>query len=149
MIRRINEKMGYQLAKQAQYVLSIVNPLALTDSNKRLSIYSDAATCYCTAINYMHALFPKGYVDIPLLLVKTQAVRMSEAMEMCGRKQYASIHWKCFDSICEERVKAILFVMLKRVKCEFSENAFRKAIAQMRYYLEDLYEGESETLKIK
>lgn len=149
MIRRANEKMGYQLAKQAQYVLSIVNPLALADSNRRLSVYSDAATCYSTAINYMFALFPKGYVDVPLLLIKVQAVRMSEAMEMCGRKQYASIHWKCFDSISEERIKSILLVMLKRVKCDFSENAFRKAIGEMRDYLEDLYEGESETLKIK
>ena len=149
MIRRANEKMGYQLAKQAQYVLSIVNPLALTDSNKRLTIYNDAATCYSTAINYMFALFPKGYVDIPLLLVKTQAVRMSEAMEMCGRKQYASIHWKCFDSISEERIKSILLVMLKRIKCDFSENAFRKAISEVRDYLEDEFEVKSETLKIK
>ena len=149
MIRRANEKMGYQLAKQAQYVLSIVNPLALTDSNKRLTIYNDAATCYSTAINYMFALFPKGYVDIPLLLVKTQAVRMSEAMEMCGRKQYASIHWQCFDSISEERIKSILLVMLKRIKCDFSENAFRKAIGEVRDYLEDEFEVKSETLKIK
>ena len=151
--------MRYQIsALQAKQVMETCNPLGLLDSNKRLVVYNNPVECYERLLNTMHKEFPRGWIDIPLLMRKTQGLTIANARELCGRKMFAIIEWDCEDSKDKadkrfEKLKGVCYRMLKVTGCDFSEDALRKALyewdkalAEQKFYDRD-YKEETTNIK--
>lgn len=136
--------------KQAAQILWTCNPLGLIDSNKNLKIYENPVKCYYDAIIKLYLLAPQGWLDIPYFMMKYQGIRIAQARELCGRKQYGRLDWHCrpMGGVHKERnrvLKGVIFALLKVTDCEFSENAFNAAV-----YDFDLYNNKHDAYtKIK
>lgn len=120
-------------AMQAKQVMETCNPLGLIDCNKRIKVFGSPVECYEAFLNLLYKMAPRGWVDIPLLMQKTQGQTLADAETMCGYKRYAVIQWDCGNSVEQrykrfERLKSIMYRMLKVTKCDFSEDALRKAL---------------------
>lgn len=119
--------------KQAAQILSTCNPLGLTDCNKRLKIYENPVKCYYDALVNFYMLAPQGWLDVPYFMMKHQGVRIAQARELCGRKQYGRVEWTCkpYGAAHKERnrvLKGVIIALLHATGCDFSENAFNAAI---------------------
>lgn len=142
----VRERIGCLIGRQARELLASVNPLAILDTNGKLCIFDNAASCYERALMRMYCYYPKGYVDIPHFLIKVQGIRMGKATELCKRKEYASIRWKALNSASETRIKTILHHMLWCTKCEFNENAYKTAMWEFKKYMASVMDLEDEVI---
>ena len=119
--------------KQAAQILWTCNPLGLIDTNKHLKIYENPVKCYYDAFLKFYLLAPQGWLDVPYFMMKYQGIRIAQARELCGRKQYGRLDWhsRPMSGVHKERnrvLKGVIFALLQVTGCEFSENAFNAAI---------------------
>lgn len=117
--------------------LGIINPFALRTASGNLMVFKTPEECYQTCLQMLWAEFPRGFVDIPLFMVKYQDIKVREAEELCGRKQYALL--RLWDSSCEirkQKLREILSVLLKVSDVDFNESSFLSALQCLDIMLE-------------
>lgn len=118
---------------QAQQIMETCNPLGLVDINRRLIIFKSPSECYYTAMKVIRAHCPRGWIDVPYLMMKLQAQRISRAREMSGRKHYAVLDWDCaWGGAVEKRrnqtLRRVFELLLNTTGIAFSDNAFNMAV---------------------
>lgn len=117
--------------------LGVINPLALRTASGNLMVFKTPEECYTMCLQMLWAEFPRGFVDIPLFMVKYQDVKLRDAEELCGRKQYALL--RLWDSSCEirkQKLREILCILLKVSDVGFNESSFLNALQHLDIMLE-------------
>lgn len=119
--------------EQAQQIMETCNPLGLVDVNKRLVIFKSPSECYYAAMKQIRALCPRGWLDVPYLMMKLQAQRISRAREFCGRKHYAVLDWDCawggaVEKKRNQTLRRVFQLLLNTTGINFSDNAFNMAV---------------------
>lgn len=143
--------MNMQLTNmQAREVLETCNPLGVIDCNGRVKLFSSPVACYEHVITELYKFAPRGWVDIPLFIQKVQRIRIADAKVYCKRFKYALIDWSGGEHYgvrgnLEERVKGVLITLLRRTGCDFSEDAFRKALWDVQMALTEQQHFNSES----
>ena len=116
--------------QQALQVMETVNPLGLTDCNNRLIIFHSAKECYEKCFTELYYNFPKGYIDIPLFMMRCQGVPLSKGIELCKHKQYAIIPWDV-PKKSEHKLMCLVYLLLKVTNVQYSTNAFKCAFFEL------------------
>lgn len=118
---------------QAQQILETCNPLGLVDFNKRLEIYKSPSECYYAALKQLRHMCPRGWLDVPYLMMKLQGQRIARARELCGRIHYAVVDWDCawggaVEKKRNQTLRKVFSLLLNTTGIGFSDNAFNMAI---------------------
>lgn len=125
--------------EQAKQIMETVNPLGLCDSNGRLIIFRSAADCYCYCLSTLFYSAPRGWIDIPLFMLKNQHIKVWKSKEYCGHIEYAIINWECKTASRDYVIKKLLIVLLKVTGIEFSENAYKCALHELNETITNYY----------
>lgn len=121
-------KLGKINREQARQIMETINPISVCDCNGRLKIYDSPASCYSDVLKKLFYSCPRGFIDIPLFMRQNQHIRLGEAIEYCGRRQYALLNWEAKTSRRDTAIKNIFYILLRVSGCSFSENAFKCAM---------------------
>lgn len=117
--------------------LGVINPFAFRTSSGGLMVFKTPEECYQMCLQMLWAEFPRGFVDIPLFMVKYQALKIRDAEEYCGRKQYALVRlWDSSSDTRKQKLREILSVLLKVSEVGFNENYFLSALQHLDIILE-------------
>lgn len=117
--------------------LGVINPFALRTRDGSLMVFKNPEEAYQACMQMIWAEFPRGFVDIPFFMVRYQGLKLKEAEELCGRKQYALLRiWDSDNEVRKQKLREILCVLLKFSEVDFNESCFLSGLQCLDIMLE-------------
>ena len=114
--------------------LGSINPFMLRSETGRLYIYQRPQDAYNKVVRLLFAEFPRGFVDVVLIMMKYQRIAPAQARSYCGRRDYAMIDWS--EPETRQIIRHIMSILLKPSGCKLNETCFNEAMR----YLDSLIE---------
>lgn len=112
-------------------VLAKVNPLMLVNWDGAPVIYENDTEAYFDALNLLFATFPRGYIDVPIFMLKYQHILRRRAQDFCGRKDIVII--PLYDVDAPQRIdklRDLFTILLKPTGCKLNESALQAALCR-------------------
>ena len=117
-------------------ILQQQNPFGLL-VNDEIMLYSDAATAYYNVLVIIMSEFPRGMIDL-VLLMQHQGLSVYEAQKYLGRKQYMYIEfWKANDPLRDSQLRMLFHKMLKVTGCGFDAASYWTGVQTFDKVLRD------------
>ena len=125
--------------------LSTTNPFMLRGETGRIILYENAKECYQSVLTGLFAECPAGFVDVAYYMMKYQRLTPAEVWNILRQKEYAYIPWWEKSPERNERLKAVLRLLLKPSGCSLDEDLFRQSLDNLDALLDK--QGVRENLR--
>lgn len=117
-------------------MLERYNPFALVDADGALEKFEDENAAYFEVIKRLYEMFPRGFVDVALFMVRQQGITLTQAEYLLKRREYCVLQIFCpYDDERNSKLKTILQKLLEVTDISWSQRAFLNAVYRYDKYL--------------
>lgn len=107
--------------------LSTVNPFVLRSETGRIILYENAKECYEFCPDGTIEEYPCGAIDVAGYMMKYQRLDPVTIWKICRRRDYAFIRWEEKSPERNQRLQAVLRLLLKPSGCPLDEDLFQQS----------------------
>lgn len=125
-----------QIAK-IRGVLQRANPFMIYMTGTTVPmVYTDDVKAYYDIMLRLFFTYPNGYMDLPLFLIENMGLNLSDAEELCGKRDVFNFPIYDYDyPNRKDKLREILVVLLKHTGCDFNQSAFETALTQFDMFV--------------
>lgn len=108
--------------------LSTTNPFMLRGETGRIILYENAKECYQLVLTGLFAEYPSGAIDVAHYMMKYQRIDLYTIGRYLRGREYAFIRWEEKSQERNDRLKAVLLLLLKPSGCPLDEDLFQQSL---------------------
>lgn len=117
-------------------MLERYNPFALVDGEGALEKFENENDAYFEVIKRLYEMFPRGFVDVALFMVRQQGITLTQAEYLLKGREYCVLQIYCpYDEERNLKLRLITQKLLEVTDISWSQVAFQNAVYRYDRYL--------------